>query len=152
MKKTKPTIMILGAGGTVASISSQCGSAHYGSAETSIESMVTKIPELNPIASIKTEQISQINSENMTEEVWFKLAKRIQQLVNHHEIDGIVVTHGTDTMEETAYFLNLVIDAQKPIVLTGAMRPFNALSADGFRNLYQAVLLAVNAKAKKRAC
>ncbi len=150
MKKTKPTIMILATGGTVASLTSACGSAHYSSAETSIETMVSKIPELNHIATIKTEQVAQINSENMTEEIWFTLARRIQHFLDSDDIDGIVVTHGTDTMEETAYFLNLVINTKKPLVLTGAMRPFNALSADGFRNLYQSVLLAASAEAHKK--
>lgn len=138
----KPNIVIVGTGGTLASVAPKRDAAHYSQAEASVDALVKRLPELDDIAHIQTEQLVQINSENMTEAVWFKLAKRVQQLVNQDDIDGIVITHGTDTMEETAYFLNLVIHTQKPITITGAMRPLNALSADGLRNLYQAVLVA----------
>ena len=83
-----------------------------------------------------------IGSQDMTDDVWLTLAKTINKLLARKDIDGIVITHGTDTMEETAYFLNLVVKSNKPVVLVGAMRPSTALSADGPLNLYNAVVVA----------
>lgn len=78
----------------------------------------------------------------MNDDVWLTLAKKINQLLKRSDIDGIVITHGTDTMEETAYFLNLTVKSDKPVVLVGAMRPSTAISADGPLNLYNAVVVA----------
>jgi L-asparaginase len=86
--------------------------------------------------------VFQIASENMNNDYWLKLAKRINVLLAQSDVDGIVVTHGTDTIEETAYFLNLVVKSKKPVVIVGAMRPATAISADGPINLYNSVLLA----------
>ncbi len=144
----KPTIAILGTGGTLASIASSRIDSEYDSAAISIGDLVDDLPELQEIANIEHEQVAQIDSRNMTETVWLKLARRVQAVVDQESVDGVVITHGTDTMEETAYFLNLVIQTQKPIVLTGAMRPYNAVSADGLKNLYNAVVLAANVKAR----
>ncbi len=104
--------------------------------------MIDKLPELKEIANVKGEQIFQIASENMNNDHWLKLGKRVDFLLKQEEIDGIVITHGTDTMEETAYFLNLVIKSRKPVILVGAMRPDTSISADGPLNLYNAVRLA----------
>jgi L-asparaginase len=92
----------------------------------------------------------QIASENMNNESWLKLAKRVNAVLARDDVDGIVITHGTDTIEETAYFLNLVTKSRKPVVIVGAMRPSTALSADGPINLYNATLLAGSEEAVGR--
>jgi len=142
-------IVIIGTGGTIASTSA-CDTEilGYSSVVITINSLIASIPALNTIANVSGEQIAQIDSCNMTHEIWLKLANRINQLLASNKVDGIVVTHGTDTMEETAYFLNLVIKSEKPVVLVGAMRPANAISADGPMNLYNAVVLAASQEAK----
>lgn len=84
----------------------------------------------------------------MTNKVWLKLANRINELLASDDVDGIVVTHGTDTIEETAYFLNLVVKSDKPVVIVGAMRPPTAMSADGPLNLYNSVILAGSKEAR----
>lgn len=137
-------IKILGTGGTLASVASSPLSSDYDSAAIKVEDLLKDIPGVDKLANLSSEQVVQINSENMTESVWLKLAKRVQHWVDDDSVDGIVITHGTDTMEETAYFLNLVINTKKPIVLTGAMRPANAVSADGLKNLYNAIVLAAH--------
>ena len=105
------------------------------------------MPEINKIATIKGEQISNIGSQEMNNEVWFKLANRVNELLTSGKADGVVITHGTDTMEETAYFLNLVVKSDKPIVMVGAMRNSGSLSADGPLNIYNAVNVAMCKKA-----
>jgi len=99
---------------------------------------------------LRGEQISNIGSQDMNDEVWLKLAKRVNELAAMAEVDGIVITHGTDTLEETSYFLNLVVKSAKPVVLTGSMRPSTALSADGPLNFYNAVAVAANKNASGR--
>ena len=96
------------------------------------------------------EQISNVGSQDMSDEIWLKLAKRINQLAASPDVDGIAITHGTDTMEETAYFLHLAVKTKKPVVLTGSMRPSTALSADGPLNIYNAVAVAADPQAVGR--
>jgi L-asparaginase len=110
------------------------------------------VPELQKVAHVSGEQVFQIASENMGNEQWLVLAKRVNALLAQPNVDGIVITHGTDTLEETAYFLNLVVKSRKPVVVVGAMRPSTAISADGPINLYNAVLLAGSRKPSARAC
>ena len=86
----------------------------------------------------------------MTIDIWKKLAVRINQIFKNNEADGIVVTHGTDTQEETGYFLDLLVNSEKPVVLTGSMRPATAISADGPKNLYDAITVAIDPKSKGR--
>lgn len=102
--------------------------------------MIKSVPELQKVANVSGEQIAQIASWNMTNDVWLKLAKRVNELLASNEVNGVVITHGTDTIEETAYFLNLVVKRDKPVVIVGAMRPPTAMSADGPINLYNAVI------------
>jgi L-asparaginase len=99
---------------------------------------------------MRGEQISNIGSQDMNDEVWIKLATRINELLAQPDVAGVVITHGTDTIEETAYFLNLVVKSRKPVVLTAAMRPSTALSADGPLNFYNAVAVAANKDAANR--
>jgi L-asparaginase len=102
------------------------------------------------VADISGEQIASVGSQDMTIEIWKKLAIRINEIVKNKEADGIVITHGTDTQEETGYFLDLATSTDIPIVLTGSMRPATAISADGPKNLYDAITIAANPKSKGR--
>lgn len=113
-----------------------------------IGTLLDAVPEVNKIANVTGEQIVKIGSQDMNDAVWLTLAKRINELLKRGDVDGIVVTHGTDTMEETAFFLNLTVKSDKPVVLVGAMRPSTAMSADGPLNLYNAVVTAAAKESK----
>jgi L-asparaginase type II len=136
-------VMILATGGTIAGTgSTSTTTVGYTAATVGVQTLIAAVPELARVANVKGEQVFQIASENMDNEHWLALAKRVNVLLAQSDVDGIVITHGTDTLEETAYFLNLVVKSRKPVVLVGAMRPSTALSADGPLNLYNAVLVA----------
>ncbi len=139
-----PNIYILATGGTIAGSAETNVQSGYQSGQVGVDVLINAVPQLKEIANVKGEQISNIGSQNMSDEVWLKLAKRCNELLQRDDVDGIVITHGTDTMEETAYFLNLVIKSKKPVVLTCSMRPSTALSADGPLNIYNAVAVAGN--------
>ena len=143
----KPTIYILATGGTIAGSGSGALDTSYTSGTVTVDKLIAAVPEINKIATIKGEQISNIGSQEMNNEVWFKLANRVNELLTSGKADGVVITHGTDTMEETAYFLNLVVKSDKPIVMVGAMRNSDSLSADGPLNIYNAVNVAMCKKA-----
>ena len=110
--------------------------------------MYVKPPELTNVAKVSGEQVFQIASESFTNEHLLKLGQRVSALSKQADVDGIVITHGTDTLEETAYFLNLTVRTNKPIVVVGSMRPGTALSADGALNLYDAVSVAASKDAE----
>lgn len=150
MKKAKSRIAILGTGGTIAGfIDSTIATTGYAAGAIDIDVLIKAVPQIRDLADISWEQIANIDSSNMCDEIWLRLAKKIAKLFAEG-IDGVVITHGTDTMEETAYFLNLTIKSDKPVVLVGAMRPSTAISADGPKNLYNAVALVANKEAKNK--
>lgn len=136
-----PNIHIIATGGTIAGKSSECG---YKAGESSIEEILAAVPELKEIARLDFEQFCNIGSQDMDETIWLSLAKRVNEVLALGMYDGVVITHGTDTMEETAYFLNLTVHSPKPIVLVGSMRPSDAPDADGPANLLVAVKAAAN--------
>jgi L-asparaginase len=145
-----PNIVVLATGGTIAGAAASDVQAGYTSGQVGVEQLLAAVPQAKKLANLKGEQISNIGSQDMNDEVWFKLARRINELTAMKDVDGIVITHGTDTIEETAYFLNLVTKSRKPVVLTAAMRPSTALSADGPLNFYNAVAVAANKDAAGR--
>ena len=145
-----PTVVVLATGGTIAGAAATDVQAGYKSGQVGVEQLLAAVPQAKKLANLRGEQISNIGSQDMNDEVWLKLARRIAALAAMSDVDGVVITHGTDTIEETAYFLNLVVRTRKPIVLTAAMRPSTALSADGPLNFYNAVAVAANKDAAGR--
>ena len=146
----KANIVILATGGTIAGAAATGTQSGYTSGAVTIDAMLKAVPGINDLADIKGEQISNVGSQDMSFDILLKLAKRINELLAKPDVDGVVVTHGTDTMEESAFFLNMVVKSEKPVVLVGSMRPSTALSADGPLNLYNAVAVAKDPHAKGR--
>jgi L-asparaginase len=145
-----PNVVVLATGGTIAGAAASDVQAGYTSGQLGVDQLLAAVPQAKKLANLKGEQISNIGSQDMNDEVWLKLARRINELTAMNNVDGIVITHGTDTIEETGFFLNLVVKSRKPVVLTAAMRPSTALSADGPLNFYNAVAVAANKEAAGR--
>src|SRR4051794_1972838 len=145
-----PTIVVLATGGTIAGAAPSDVQAGYTSGQVGVGQLLAAVPQANKLAHLRGEQIANIGSQDMKDEVWLKLARRINELTAMPDVDGVVITHGTDTVEETAYFLNLVVRSRKPVVMTAAMRPSTALSADGPLNFFNAVAVAANPDAAGR--
>ena len=146
-------IVILATGGTIAGAGEQGKDIGYKSGSIKAQTLIDAIPKLKNVANICVEQFCNINSDDVTSEIWIALAKRIQELLQREDVDGVVMMHGTDTMEETAFFLNLTLGASapsaagnvaKPVIMTGSMRPATAAEPDGPANLFFAVKSAVD--------
>ncbi|MBQ7421409.1 MAG: L-asparaginase 2 [Prevotella sp.] len=146
----KPKIRIIATGGTIAGVSQSATSSAYSAGQVGVQTLIDAVPQMLDVADISGEQLVSIGSQDMNDEVWLMLAKRINQLLNEEGYDGVVVTHGTDTMEETAYFLNLTVHSDKPVILVGSMRPSTGISADGPGNLYASVIAAASPTSKGR--
>ncbi|MDR2241192.1 L-asparaginase 2 [Providencia sp. PROV212] len=144
----QPNITVLATGGTIAGGGESATGSSYQAGKVGIDSLLNAVPETKKIANLSGEQLVNIGSQDMNDQVWLTLAKKINQDCN--KTDGFVITHGTDTMEETAFFLDLTTACKKPIVMVGAMRPSTALGADGPLNLYNAVVLASDKSAGER--
>ena len=142
-------VVVLATGGTIAGAgASAANSATYQAAKVGVEQLIAGIPELSTLANVRGEQVMQIASESITNDNLLQLGRRVAELADSKDVDGIVITHGTDTLEETAYFLNLVEKTDKPIIVVGSMRPGTAMSADGMLNLYNAVAVASSKEAR----
>jgi L-asparaginase len=146
----KPNVVILATGGTIAGAAASGTQAGYTSGAVTIDAMIAAVPGISDLATIKGEQVSNVGSQDMSFDIMLKVAKRINELAKSPDVAGIVITHGTDTLEESAFFLNLVVKTDKPVVMVGSMRPSTAVSADGPLNLYNAVGVAVDPQAKGR--
>ncbi|MFB9055975.1 type II asparaginase [Mariniflexile ostreae] len=142
--KVLPRVTILATGGTIAGAGESATKAAYTAGKVPIDILLSAVPQIHDLAKVKGEQIAQIGSQDMSVEVWLKLSKRINEIFAENAADGIVITHGTDTMEETATFLDLTVFFDKPVVLVGAMRPSTAMSQDGNKNLLDAVMVAAD--------
>jgi L-asparaginase len=143
-----PKVAVLSTGGTIASKQDPVKGGYVPA--LSGEDLVAAVPAIKKIAQIQAEQISNIPSPDMTPEIWLRLAGRVNELLTRPEITGIVVTHGTDTLEETAYFLDLTTTGVKPVILVGAQRPASDPDSDGPRNLLDAVRVAIAPEAASK--
>src|SRR5688500_5539412 len=145
----KPNVTILATGGTIAGAAATGTQSGYTSGAVNIDAMVAAVPGIAKLATIKGEQIANVGSQDMSFEILLTVAKRINEVAKS-DVDGFVITHGTDTLEESAFFLNLTVKTDKPVVMVGSMRPSTAVSADGPLNLYNAVGVAIDPNAKGR--
>ena len=146
-----PQVAILATGGTIAgTAASATQTTGYKAGDLAIQTLIDAVPQIKDYATVTGEQIVKISSNNLTDQVLLTLARRCNELLADPKVSGIVITHGTDTLEETAFFLNLTVKSKKPVVVIGAMRPATAISADGPMNLLNAVKLAADSKAQGR--
>ncbi|WP_242539763.1 type II asparaginase [Trinickia mobilis] len=145
--KRLPHIAILGTGGTIASTAASATQLHDYKLTGDIDAILNAVPQVRRIAELRAEQVVSVDSHDIDNAMLLTIARRVDAVLSQPDVEGVVLTHGTDTLEETAYFLNLTIKRSKPIVVVGAMRPSTALSADGPLNLYNAVRVATSAQA-----
>ena len=142
-------IVILGTGGTIAGKAASAGdNIGYTAAQVGVAELMAAIPALAASSHLLVEQVAQIDSKDMTFAVWVHLAERVRYFLARDDVGGVVITHGTDTLEETAYFLQSVLDPVKPVVLTCAMRPATSLAPDGPQNVMDAMAVAGHAGAR----
>lgn len=141
-----PTVVVLSTGGTIASTRAQREEGY--AASLSGEQLVAAVPGLDRVALVEVQNVANVGSTNMTPALWVEVSRRAAEALARPEVAGVVVTHGTDTMEETAYFLDLTVSGEKPVVLVGAMRAASEPDADGPRNLLDAARVAVSEEAE----
>ena len=146
--KKLPNVVVLATGGTIAGTGASATGSSYTAGKVRIEEMIDAVPNIRKLANLTGEQTANVGSQDMSVKVWLTLANRINELLAKKDVDGIVITHGTDTQEETAFFLNLTVKSDKPVVMVSAMRSSTALSADGPLNLYNGVAVAASKEAK----
>jgi len=146
----KRRVVIVATGGTIAGTAESSTAAGYTPGAMAVEMLIAAVPQLRRLADVRGVQLASVGSQDMNDELWVKLAVEVNRLLAGSDVDGVAITHGTDTIEETAYFLNLVVKSDKPVVLTGSMRPATSLSADGPLNIYNAVGVAADPRARGR--
>ncbi|WP_173378982.1 asparaginase [Fibrobacter succinogenes] len=138
----KKRIVVLTTGGTIAGVGESGKDTGYVSGQVPGRDLVASVPELAEYAEVSVEEVCNINSDDITDRIWIALANRVKELQEDESVDGIVITHGTDTMDETAYFLSLAVKCEKPVIFTGSMKPSTAKNPDGPANLLGAVRVA----------
>ena len=148
--KSLPNVVVLATGGTIAGAQASQKEYGYKSGAFDINQLIDAVPTMRELANLTGEQVANVGSQDMSDSIWLQLAKRTNEVLRNKDVAGVVITHGTDTMEETAYFLDLVVKSDKPVVLVGSMRPATAVGADGPANLYNAVAVAADPKARGR--
>lgn len=146
----KPNITLLAMGGTIAGSSTSCIDSSYSSGKLDISELFKNIPNIDKIANINAHQVANIGSQDLDTDTLLSLARAVKKALSDKNVDGVVIVHGTDTLEESAYFLNLTINTKKPIVLTGAMRSNSSISSDGDMNIFNALCVATNKKSRKK--
>lgn len=143
--RDKPNIVVIGTGGTIAGRGeSAANTSAYDCSVLGIDEILSAIPEAAKLANLRAEQLLQIGSENFNNDHLLKIGKRISAVLKDDDVDGVILTHGTDTIEETAYFLHLTLKSPKPVVVVGSMRPPSAMSSDASLNLYDAISVAIH--------
>ena len=147
---SRPRIVIVATGGTIAGTAESATAAGYQSGAVAVDRLIAAVPQMKRFADVRGVQVSSVGSQDMDDGLWVRLAIEVNRLLAAADVDGVAITHGTDTMEETAYFLNLVVKSDKPVILTGSMRPSTSLGADGPLNIYNAVGVASDPRAKGR--
>jgi L-asparaginase len=143
-----PRVRVIATGGTIAGAQASAQDYGYKSGAYDVNTLIDAVPNLGKLASITGEQVVNIGSQDMNDEVWLKLAQRVNETLTSSDFDAVLITHGTDTLEETSYFLSLVVKSSKPVVMVGSMRPATAISADGPGNIYNGVAVATSPQAK----
>lgn len=141
---------VLATGGTIAGAQASATDYGYKSGAYDVNTLISAVPNLDKLAAISGEQVANIGSQDMNDAVWLQLAKRLNEVLKSGDTDAALITHGTDTLEETSYFLSLVTKSPKPVVMVGSMRPATAVSADGPANIYNGVAAAISPGAKGR--
>lgn len=147
-KTRRPRIVLIATGGTIAGSGAPGRATNYRPGQLEAGELVASAPGIEDLAKLSCRQLCNLNSDDIESRHWIELARLINGLARNDEADGFVITHGSDTLEETAYFLNLTLKTDRPVVLTGSMRPASSLSADGPMNLRQAVTLAAHEEAR----
>jgi len=142
-----PKIRVLATGGTIAGAQASATDYGYKSGVYDVNSLLSAVSNLDKLAVITGEQVANIGSQDMNDQVWLKLAQRVNAVLAEPGINGVLITHGTDTLEETSYFLSLVTKSDKPVVMVGSMRPATAVSADGPGNIYNGVAVVADPRA-----
>ncbi len=148
--KVLPSVRVIATGGTIAGAQASASDYGYKSGAYDVNTLIRAVPNLDKLARITGEQVANIGSQDMNDDVWLKLARSVDAALASPDVDAVLITHGTDTLEETAYFLSLVVKSPKPVVMVGSMRPATAISADGPGNIYNGVAVAIDPAAKGR--
>src|SRR5918993_4529588 len=150
MTMSRPRIVIVGTGGTIAGRAESTTAAGYQAGGLAVDVLIAAVPQMTRFAEVRGVQVSSLGSQDMNDGLWVMLGTEVNRLLATADVDGVAITHGTDTIEETAYFLNLVVKSDKPVVLTGSMRPSTSLGADGPLNIYNGVGVAADPRAVGR--
>jgi len=145
-----PNVRVIATGGTIAGAQASAQEYGYKSGAYDVNTLINAVPNLDKLAHITGEQAANIGSQDMNDAIWLKLAHSVAAALASDEVDAVLITHGTDTLEETSYFLSLVTKSPKPVVMVGSMRPATAISADGPGNIYNGVAVAISPEAKGR--
>lgn len=146
----RPTVAVVGTGGTIAGSMHSTSSFGYTPATLTVEELIASVPGLEALAELRPEQLIQVDSADIDATTTLSVACRTAELLADDNVDGVVITHGSDTLEETSYLLHLTLDSPKPVVFVASMRPSDGLSADGPRNLRNAVATAASESSRDR--